>query len=264
MTDEGDVDAVDVEMATAKIDAELPDGRRLALWRSCSSGGGRVAVLVPGFGRQMRRLGGVALYLVANGFVVYRLDPVNHVGLSEGDIDRFTISGVLDSITAAQKAIATREGTQRVSIVAMSLSAVPVLRFAASGPSTAQVALLAGVVNGWATLERALGHDYSAVPFDELPSTIRFERHKIDPRPMWLDNREHGWLSMERTIEDLREFKGPVANFTASEDDWVRRSVCWTPSNAAAAGPGACTSCPLANTNLVGIQWPFGLFWVDS
>ncbi|HET8659270.1 MAG TPA: hypothetical protein VFM55_09765 [Micromonosporaceae bacterium] len=212
------------QAGTERLWTTAADGRRVAVWRTSGGGapGGPVVVLAAGFARRMRHVGAVALYLARNSAVVYRYDPLDHVGLSDGEIRDYTFTSSLSSMRAVVDLAVERERAAAVTLVAASLAGRVAYRLAGLDPRVAAVATLVGVVDVRRTLVAVLGADYTTYELAELPADVAFEQYRIDPRPLWLDHRDHGWTSIEGTIDDLRRTSAPVTNFWAADDDWVR------------------------------------------
>jgi acyl transferase len=202
--------------------ARTSDDRRVAIWRTESLGPPRKsAVICPGFGRRMRHVGPIALYLAQNGVVTYRFDPVDHLGLSDGTIRDFSLEGTLESLRVTFEHLLKRESVETGTVVTASLSARAAFRFAANNPHVDKIIGLVGVVNVADTIRRALGIDYSDVALTALPDHVDFEGHQIDPRWLWWDHNERDWGSLQGTIDDLAKVSCPVVNFAAQADEWV-------------------------------------------
>lgn len=226
-------------MHTDHRNTHTADGRRVAVWRNAPdepSADAPIVVISPGFARRMRHVGAFAQTMVANGAVVYRFDSIDHLGLSDGEIAAFSISGLYDSWRATLALARETEGRDPVRLVALSLSALAAFRIASEDPAIESITALSGVINGASTLEHAVGDDWSVVPEDRLPDRVLVEGHEVDPRGIWWDNQRSGYLRVERAASDLRAFGGPVANFVASGDPWVDIDECETVFGQAATG----------------------------
>ena len=241
-------------MKTERFDAWTEQGRRVAVWRNVPDAPATwpppIVVLNAGFGRTMREVGSVALSLAHNGVIVYRFDSVDHIGLSDGGIVNYTVSGVYDSLRAAVELARSTEGRRAVRLVALSLSALAAYRLAAEDPDINAVVALAGVVNGRSTLHRVVGEDYTAMAYDDLPPRVDALGHEVDPRHLWLDNRATGCLSVERTIAYLSQIRVPVANFVASADPWVDIEECTQAFESGAGGPRTVVKLPYTGHDL--------------
>ncbi len=240
-------------MITERLDTKTAQGRRVAIWRSVPevpAAGSPVVTISPGFARRMRHVGGIAQCLVANGATVYRFDSVDHLGLSEGEIAAFSIGGLDESWRATLELARRTEGRDRIRMVALSLSALAAFRIAAQDTAIESITALSGVINGRATLQEAVGTDWSVVPEEELPARVKVEGHEVDPRGIWRDNQRSGFLRVERTVSDLRRFGGLVANFVASGDPWVDVEECESVFRQAAAGQRSIIRLPYSGHDL--------------
>lgn len=211
-------------MPTECFDVRTKEGRTVAVWRDGPPDGeaaGPVVVMAPGFGQRMRSSGVLALMLVYNGATVYRFDALDHVGLSDGEIVDYSLTQLMEALTAVVATVREREGVDAVSMVATSLSALPVLRLAADKKCADNIALMLGVVNGRQTLVEVLDVDYLDWELDDLPDRVQIDKHSVDPRPIVAETRVVDWWEMSSTVDALSVLNIPVRNFVASDDDWV-------------------------------------------
>ncbi len=218
-------------MKTERLDAWTSEGRRVAAWRSAPEDfapDAPIVVMSPGFARRMRDVGSIALCLVGNGAIVYRFDALDHIGLSDGDIRNFTLTGMRQSMIAAIELARATENRRGVRLVAMSLANLAAYRVAAEDKDIERIMALSGVVNGRRTIKEVIGHDYPAVTREELPAIVPVMGHDVDPRPLWTDSHETDCLSYERTIADLKAISASVANCVAEGDPWVDVDECTT------------------------------------
>ena len=210
-------------MRTERVDAQSPDRRRVVIWRSVldERPGAPVVVIGTGFGRRMRDSGSIAHYLASNGAVVYRFDGLDHVGLSDGSIRDFCLASAFSALVATVATARQREGVDAVTLVPVSLSALAAFRYAATHDDIAGIVALLGVVDGRKTLARVFGEDYTVLPSNELPETVRFERHDIDPRRLWEECRQGGWFAASDVTASLSQVPVAVTNIIARDDEWV-------------------------------------------
>lgn len=211
-------------MSTECFDVQTKDGRTVAVWRDSppdKDATGPVVVMAPGFGQRMRSSGVLALMLVYNGATVYRFDALDHVGLSDGEIVDYSITQLMEALTAVVDTVCAREGVDSVSMVATSLSALPVLQLAADKKCADNIALMLGVVNGRQTLVKVLDVDYLDWELDALPARVQIDKHSVDPRPIVAETRTVDWWELSATIDALSVLNVPVRNFVAADDDWV-------------------------------------------
>jgi acyl transferase len=199
------------------------NGRRIEMWctRPPVVRSEIPIVIAPAFAAGMHHFGKLASYFAHNGLVSYRYDPVDHVGLSEGEMIDFTFGGAIDSLNAAIEATRVRERVPRVGIVATSLSARVAYQVAAENQRVAFVVSAVGVVNLRRTLARTFGTDFFSVPPETWPDTVEFERQKVGREFMRDAMGRSGWLELADTIEALKRAPQPIVNFTAEDDDWV-------------------------------------------
>ena len=208
---------------TQRLDARAADGRNVAIWRDSwrDDPRGPAVVLCGGFARRMRHLGGISSYLAMNGCVVYRFDPLDHIGLSDGEIRNFTLSAFEASQRAVIDLVAKRDGGRPIVLLALSMGARAAIRRAAQDRRIARLVMLAGVVNVSATLARVFGHDYCGMNVDEIPELEVFESHSIGVRGVWRDNKAFDWDSLEGTRLELDRIQAPVVAVHPENDRWA-------------------------------------------
>jgi acyl transferase len=200
-------------------DTRLADGRRIAIWTVAPAEGPchpLPLVVGAGFARRMHHFAAVALYGAYNGFYVCRYDPVNHVGLSDGDMWDFTLTESRDSLRAAIDWTFEKTG-QKPAVVATSLTARMAYQIAAETDRVARVITAVGVVNVRATLAKVFGQDYSTHP---VP-IAEFEGKKISGGRFLDDAHAQNWWSLAGTTAFLQRVQQPVTTFVGTEDDWV-------------------------------------------
>jgi pimeloyl-ACP methyl ester carboxylesterase len=208
-------------MTAQNYQITTPGGRQVAVWRdSPPLPRHRPVIVCGGFARRMSAMSAVVAYALHNGATVYRFDSLDHIGLSDGVIRDFTLTGMQQSLDATLHLVAGLE-QQPVSVIATSLSALPCIRSAADDASIAMLACLVGVVDLRRTLERVFGIDYYSWPFERLPASIRFERHDIDPRGLWLEHVSAQWADFSVIKRALSRITIPVFNLVALEDEWL-------------------------------------------
>ena len=181
-----------------------------------------VILLAPGFGSRMDRQAGLALYLAHNGFDVYRYDPLNHVGLSSGEIEQHTMSLAMQSLELATDWLRGHERDQRVGLIANSLSARVAYQCIARLNVDYLVTTI-GVVNLRDKLARALGDDYTVYDVDALPPTLLFEKHDIESYAFAKDGHDNDWFPLDATCRLVSESRVPLLAFSVEQDDWIKQ-----------------------------------------
>jgi acyl transferase len=210
------IEAVDIDCGGRRIHAvvDRPD----APDRSAAP---RIAVVSPGFTREFHHSAFIGATLRENGFTVYRYEPLDHVGLSDGDLLHHTLSGAEVSLAAVCRHVAAAEGVERVGIVATSLSARVALRHAARSDLAAYVIAALGVYDVNRTLAKVFGYDLIETEGRGIPDRFQFEGHEILSGPFVSDAQRGGWLTTEGTARDISEARCPLRFLVAADDDWV-------------------------------------------
>nr|AFJ93056.1 acyl transferase [Candidatus Photodesmus blepharus] len=169
----------------------------------------------------MDHFSGLAEYLSSNGFRVVRYDSLDHVGLSTGSIDEFTMTVGKQSLLAVVRWL-NDKNIYDIGLVAASLAA----RIAYEIISEVRLSFLitaVGVVNLRDTLKRALGLDYLNFPIGELPDDLEFEGHRLGAKAFVHDCYAHRWQDFSSTVQNVRGLCAPFITFIASNDSWVKK-----------------------------------------
>ncbi|MGL5828160.1 MAG: hypothetical protein ACRC0L_01165 [Angustibacter sp.] len=207
-----------------ELSVDLPDGRSVAIWRTGSNAEypERVAIVAPGFMRRMRSTALTARLLADNGFVVYRCDYADHIGLSSGNIWDFTLSTMYESLAALYRQVLAIEGVAPI-LVTASLSARLAFRLAALNRQVAGIVAIVGVVDTQFTFERVFGEDFSPLIGTDLADdrSAIFEGKEIHGRTFLQDWADGRWLKADDARADIAQADCPIINFCGTSDDWV-------------------------------------------
>jgi acyl transferase len=212
----------DIEFSAREV--TLPDGRRLTTWTATPTSGlvHPTPVLIgSGFARRMHSFAPLALYLARNGVRVVRYDSVNHVGLSDGEIDAYRMSDGLASLRAVLGDMAATSATGSVGLVATSLTARLAYEMVRERAPLAFLLTVVGVVNLAQTLHQVFGLDLFGMPFDSLPNEVVFEGKRIGCPPFVADSRKLRLETTASTTEALRGADVPLIALVGTEDKWV-------------------------------------------
>jgi acyl transferase len=198
-------------------------GRSIAVWRirrpQMPQRG--VMLITPGFARRMDHLCALAMNLADNGIDVYRYDPLDHVGLSDGEITHYSLSTGLSSLRAVAAWMRETQSVRSMGLIAVSLGAPVAYRYAAEDSLVAFVISAVGVVNVKRTLRQVWDLDFPAMAPHEMPLFAEFEGHYIDPRPFCAAAHRDDWWTLDSTISVLRRLRQPIVCFAGLDDDWV-------------------------------------------
>lgn len=211
-------------LGTETHEARLPDGRRVVCWLDHApqaADGAPVVVLTPGFGKRMHQHSALTQYLLANGLHVLRFDSVNHLGLSDGDIDQYSLSDGLLSLEAATALCGRVFGTRDRVLIATSLSARIALRRFCADDGFAKLVAVSGVVSVRHTLNAVFDADYTAYRPDRLPPFVSFETNTVSIRQIYHDGHENDWFSLERTLEEVASLDRPAEWYVGADDEWI-------------------------------------------
>jgi acyl transferase len=201
----------------------LSDRRKVVLWSLRYDWANHRAPLLlgSGFGRRMDHFSSLALYLVNAGFVVFRYDSVDHDGLSDGQMENYTLSSGLVSLEAAIQWVCAQSGVNSIGVVVTSLSARVAYESIARTSGIAFLITIMGVVDVRRTLERVFGHDYTVLTPSALPDFVEFQRQRIQPGQFYSDYHEYGWGTAVETMDVLSTVIKPIVGFASEQDPWV-------------------------------------------
>ena len=212
-------------MHTTRLEARTATGRRIVVWRSSPNTvpaeDGPIVVMCPGFTRSMDELACAALFLTDNGATVYRFDPLDHAGLSDGTIEHYTLTATLRSFEGVLNLVGTREGHRPVAVVAPNLPARAALRAAASAPDVERLITVGGVVCLRDTMAATFGDELVELARQELPPLVSVRGQQICPAAIFDDDAAHGWQTFEGTLSDIDALRIPLAAVYRSDDPYV-------------------------------------------
>ncbi|PSU72401.1 acyl transferase [Photobacterium phosphoreum] len=179
-------------------------------------------VIASGFARRMDHFAGLAEYLSTNGFHVIRYDSLNHVGLSSGEIDQFSMSVGKKSLLTVIDWLKSEHGIDQIGLIASSLSA----RIAYDIVADVNLSFLitaVGVVHLRNTLEQALKYDYLKMEIDEIPEDLNFDGYNLGSKVFVTDCFENNWDTLDSTINKTKNLNFPFIAFVANDDSWVQQ-----------------------------------------
>jgi acyl transferase len=205
-------------------EAKATSGQRMMIWTTLPA---QVTQPLPmvigaGFARRMHHFSAIASYAAHNGFFVSRYDPVNHVGLSDGEMWDFTLSDSLESLRTAVNETCRMTGCEKVAVVATSLTARIAFQLASQSDRVALVVSAVGVVNVRDTLKCVFGDDHSLYDPETMDGYVDFEGKHIERKNFSRDALTHDWWGVSGTVAALRKAPQPMIAFIGTHDDWVR------------------------------------------
>ncbi|PWT93627.1 MAG: hypothetical protein C5B54_01565 [Acidobacteria bacterium] len=208
------------------VEYRLPEGRKLHCWLNRPASRvppAAVAILVPGFGRRMHQHSALCRYLAANGIGVVRFDSLDHIGLSDGEISDYTLSGGLRSLEAAVAVARDVFPAASYSLVATSLTSRIALRYFQRDRTMGRLIAMSGIVNVRKTLAHVLAEDYSTWVESDLPEKAIFESQSIKMLPLYRDGHGHDWFTLGTTLREIAALSAPAHWFVGRDDDWIDR-----------------------------------------
>ncbi|MEZ4360047.1 MAG: hypothetical protein R3B48_07700 [Kofleriaceae bacterium] len=205
-------------------EVRVAEGQRMVMWTTRPE---QVTQPLPmvigaGFARRMHHFSSIASYAAHNGIFVARYDPINHVGLSDGQMWDFTLSDSLESLRVAVNETCRLTGSEKVVVVATSLTARVAFQLASQSDKIALVVSAVGVVNVQETLKCVFGDDHSLYDPETMDGYVDFEGKHIERKNFSRDALKNDWWSISGTVTALRRASQPMIAFIGTHDDWVR------------------------------------------
>lgn len=200
------------------------DGRPMEVWvNEPLPGTPRLGAMLiaSAFGRRMHHYSALVAHLASNGFAVVRFDPLDHIGLSAGEIFDYTLTSGLRSLERAKRFTRARYPECRLGLVAISLSAVLAFDLVARDSDIAFLVTIAGVCDVRSTLEQVFSVDYTVFPKPDLPERVDFEGHWIDIAAFQEDGRQNNWWELDRTLTTLNGCSASIVAYHGEQDCWV-------------------------------------------
>jgi SAM-dependent methyltransferase/alpha-beta hydrolase superfamily lysophospholipase len=205
-----------------------PDGLNIAAYLDYGSEdawNGKIVILAPRYGETKKNSLLFAYTLAANGFKVLRFDQTNHIGESDGRMDKFTLSGATNDILAVTDYLSKNFNDSEIILVALSLSCRSGLRACALDQRIRRFVSIVGMVDMNSTLKAIYRRDY----FAELSagaelSLVDILGFQIDGKHFHDDLVSSNMKDLEGSLLDASKVAIPVLHFSAEKDRWVEKA----------------------------------------
>jgi pimeloyl-ACP methyl ester carboxylesterase len=198
------------------------DGRKLFLLENTVADARGNVILISPFGRTVHDLFLLANFLTHNGFNVFRFDPRDHDGLSDGAMEDFTLPGLQRDTELAANAFQRAPGVPTL-VLGMSLSFPVALKYAASTRDVSAIISVVGVVDLEDTLNKVVGfhpREYRKSPVT-APSFVEPFCCKIRAHN-FVHTMDEGRYATRADVERyLRELDKPLYMLAAADDEYV-------------------------------------------
>jgi len=183
----------------------------------------RVVLLAPRYGETKKNNLQLGYTLAANGFKVLRFDQTNHVGDSDGSIDRFTLHGVVEDLVASSEFIDRQFEPEEIILLTQSLSSRCGFRACRSDPRISRFVSIVGMVDMDSTLKAIYNRDI----FGEFASGAQWETidilgFEIDAANFYHSMVDHKLIDLQGTVEDASVLTIPSLHLFAERDLWVK------------------------------------------
>jgi len=187
-------------------------------------GPARGTVLLPSsYGKRILHNAVVSECLNRHGYDTFRFDLTNHVGLSDGVIQDFSMSSMVDDIDAASSYCAHQY--QNVAMLAFSLSARAAIRVWATRGYRNRLVLGLPAVNVRSTLLAVTGIDvFSPSQWDEVSASTTGTIEVLGYQVRWEfgpDAVDHKLTDLADAVADLELIDAPATALIGGADEWV-------------------------------------------
>lgn len=201
-------------VVSRSLECRNAHGQRLALTEdhACRpvGAGTPVMLLAPGFGRTKTDEIELAYGLAANGLRVLRYDAANHVGLSDGEMQRTTLSGLQDDMTSVLNFVRQRWPLAPVLVAASDLAARVALKVATQQRDVRAWLLLNAVVDVQATLATVHRHDFMTDHTSGIRrGVVNLLGFNVDLDHFMRDLVVAGYADLAATIRDVGSVRSP-------------------------------------------------------
>lgn len=184
----------------------------------------RFVILAPRYGETKKNNLQLSYFLVANGFKVLRFDQTNHIGESDGSIDKFTLSSGAEDIVSVVDYVDRYFEPAEIILITLSLSTRCGIRACSIDKRIDRFGSIVGMVNMDKTLQSIYQRDF----FGELSRgtdwrLVDILGFEIDGVNFYEDLRSSNMIDIEGTVEDISKVKIPILNLYAENDLWIDR-----------------------------------------
>jgi ubiquinone/menaquinone biosynthesis C-methylase UbiE/alpha-beta hydrolase superfamily lysophospholipase len=184
-----------------------------------------VVLIAPAYGETKENNLLVSAYLVANGFYALRFDWTDHVGESEGEIYKSTLSEMGQDLLGLLNYVEKRFASTKIGILATSLAARVALKVVASERRPNFLICFAPVVNLKETLRTVYREDLiNGYSRGKRYGTLDVLGFSIDADNFLGDAIEKGFSDLCRSKEDASKIVIPTLFLAGQRDSWVQMS----------------------------------------
>ncbi len=181
--------------------------------------GSPVAIIVPGYGESKQAYVALGYYLADNGFHVLRYDHCDHIGESDGDPIKTTLTGFKRDLQAVLAFVKDTRPDSPIAVIANGLAGRVALKTAAADRRMDLLVILTGIVD----LQLAC---LSLHQEDLIVTFLRGARRgvsnllgmRIDADHFLQDAIKEGYADLRTTLRDAQQIRGPVMFFATHEE----------------------------------------------
>jgi SAM-dependent methyltransferase len=180
--------------------------------------GSPIAIISPGYGESKRAYVTLGFYLAENGFHVLRYDHCNHIGESDGDSTKTTLTGFQRDLQAALTFAKQTSPNSLIAVIASGLAGRVSLKTAGDR----RIDLLL-ILSGILDLQRACAATHQEdVIVSFLRGTRRGVSHlmglEIDTDAFLEDAIKESYADLRTTLRDAQQIQVPVLFFATPEE----------------------------------------------
>jgi acyl transferase len=181
--------------------------------------------MAPGYERQIYHYAALSHVLVAHGYATIRFDLRNHLGLSSGSVEDFSMESMAEDFRLMLDFLSKTGSAERPAVIAPSLSARAAVRALSGSLEATSLIALIPVVDVRYSLARLMGADL--LPTVESGEIRDFDRLYLLGRQQvkaaaGREVIDQDWGGIEEARQELAEVNCPVLAIAAENDEWVR------------------------------------------
>jgi SAM-dependent methyltransferase/pimeloyl-ACP methyl ester carboxylesterase len=219
-------DALDVsDIGSSRVSFSARDGTLIVAYLDEgpeADWNGRFVILTPKYGETKKNNLRLSYVLAANGFKVLRFDHTNHVGESDGEMNRFTLPGAVNDILDSLNYVENHFEPSELILISNSLSARCAYRAAVLDSRVSRLVCIVGVVNLQRTIKNIYQKDIIGKFCEGTEwGTIDILGFDIDSANFISELVDSNMHDLAGAEQDARQIQKPLLHLHAAKDIWV-------------------------------------------
>lgn len=204
------------------------NGKMIHAVYDSTSSNNPLVIICPQYEKTVRTNLSPMVYLINNGFNVFRYDNTFHRGNSEGEFVEYTLSNAYDDLISVMDFVENNPEINKsngICLFGISISSRICYRFLSNFSNKVDMFLsLVGVVNMRYTMEKILGYDLVHQFLTEEGKVFGICKplsYPIDLDNFTVDLVKNNYHDLETTKKEIDKIKTPVSLILAESDKWI-------------------------------------------